>query len=149
VIARVVRRVGKLVTRSVVRMMSMVGTWELCNSPLKDIRILLATISWRLLDVYVVELVPVVTREATVNDGILRGGMRSMAFTAAVRRCELAVDSVCPAPEWFPQDGLHGWYTSAYLARLSAYDVQKTDARARDLRLQCRSPAQHISTKDM
>jgi len=85
VIARVVRRVGELVARSMVRVVSMVCTWELCNGSLKEIGVLLAPIRWRLLDVYVVELVPVVAREAAVNDWVLRGGMRPMAFTATIR----------------------------------------------------------------
>lgn len=88
--------------RVMVRVASVVGTWELCNSPFEDTVVLLASKMWRFLDIDGVELVPSVASEAGVNNRILRGVMLVMGFRAAVRRREVAVQRCGPPAYGIP-----------------------------------------------
>ena len=49
VFGRVVYRVEGM--RGVMRVVSMVGSWELCDGPFEDVAILVASRPWRLLDI--------------------------------------------------------------------------------------------------
>jgi len=85
VLVRVVFRVGGLVViRSMVRVVSMVGAWELCDGLFENLVVDLASRMWRFLDIDGVELVSVVIIEATVNDWVLRGSVVFTAFGTAM-----------------------------------------------------------------
>ena len=92
VLVRIVFRVGGLVIiRSMMRVASMIGAWELCDGIFENLVVVLASRLWHFLDIYGVELITSVASEARVNNRILRGGMVVMAFGAAIRRREVAV----------------------------------------------------------
>lgn len=71
-LVRIVFRVGGLVIiRSMMRVASMVGAWELCDGIFENLVVVLASRLWHFLDIYGVEAVRVVVVEATVNDWVL------------------------------------------------------------------------------
>lgn len=95
----------------------MVGTGELCNSLLENVGIFLEQWTWSFFNVHVVELVSVVASITAVDNRILRSGIHLVGLGTAVRRREVAVYSIGPAPEGFPQNSLHGWHTGTDLQK--------------------------------
>ena len=70
-LVRTILSFGGQPIRVMVRVASMVGTWELCNSPFEDVVVDLACRVWVLLDIYGVKWVPINGSGARVNNRVL------------------------------------------------------------------------------
>jgi hypothetical protein len=69
VLFRMVFSLGRQPIRVMVRVASMIGTWELCDGLFEKVVIYLAPGMWRLS--HIVQLVPIVARVAGVNNRVL------------------------------------------------------------------------------